>query len=91
MPVGANDFSRDWYSYEGAPGDFMLDHFSIANDLAKLVPFIQGARKHQPALRLWASPWSPPTWMKRNRHHDAALSNGFAFFGLMKEGTSRRR
>jgi glucosylceramidase len=28
-PLGANDFSRDWYSYDERPGDFALEHFSI--------------------------------------------------------------
>ncbi|UAK25239.1 glycoside hydrolase family 30 protein [Sphingomonas nostoxanthinifaciens] len=69
MPVGANDFSRDWYSYDETRGDFALDHFSIANDETSLVPFIAAALRHQPKLRLWASPWSPPTWMKRNGHY----------------------
>lgn len=66
MPVGANDFSRGWYSYDETPGDFALEHFSIANDLETLIPFIRGAQRYNPKLRLWASPWSPPSWMKRN-------------------------
>ncbi len=69
MPVGANDFSRGWYSYDETPDDFAMQHFSIANDLETLVPFIQSAKKYNPALRVWASPWSPPTWMKTNRHY----------------------
>lgn len=73
MPIGANDFSRDWYSYDETPGDFALENFSIANDLDTLVPFIAAARTHQPHLRLWASPWSPPSWMKTNGHYAAAL------------------
>jgi glucosylceramidase len=73
MPVGANDFSRDWYSYDEADGDFALERFSIANDLETLVPFIKAAQAHQPALKLWASPWSPPTWMKTNRHYAMAM------------------
>ena len=73
MPVGANDFSRDWYSYDETDGDFALEHFTIANDLETLVPFIKAAQKHQPALKLWASPWSPPTWMKTNRHYAMAM------------------
>jgi glucosylceramidase len=72
MPVGANDFSRDWYSYDETPEDFTLEHFSTANDLETLVPFIKSAQKHNPALRLWASPWSPPIWMKRNKNYAAA-------------------
>ncbi|WP_433062982.1 glycoside hydrolase family 30 protein [Dactylosporangium sp. CS-033363] len=73
MPVGANDFARDWYSYDETPGDLGLDHFDIGNDLDTLVPFIRAARDRQPGLRLWASPWSPPTWMKTNGHYAAAM------------------
>jgi glucosylceramidase len=25
--------------------------------------------QYQPALKLWASPWSPPVWMKTNKHY----------------------
>ena len=27
MPIGANDFSLDWYSYDEVPGDFALKRF----------------------------------------------------------------
>lgn len=95
MPVGANDFARDWYSYDEVPGDFALEQFSIANDLETLVPFIHSALRHQPALRLWASPWSPPTWMKTNGHYAAAMptpwqqsvSNGLHPDQVGQEGT----
>jgi glucosylceramidase len=33
MPVGANDFSRNWYSYNETDGDFEMKNFSIKNDL----------------------------------------------------------
>lgn len=69
MPVGANDFSRAWYSYDEIAGDLEMKHFSIANDLQTLVPFIKSAQKYQPSLKLWASPWSPPSWMKYNKHY----------------------
>lgn len=72
MPVGANDFSRDWYSYDETAGDFALEHFSIANDEQTLIPFIRNAEQFNPKLKLWASPWSPPTWMKSNHHYAAA-------------------
>jgi glucosylceramidase len=93
MPVGANDFSRDWYSYDETPGDLTLEHFSIANDLETLVPFIKGAQRYNPALRLWASPWSPPSWMKTNKHYAEAMSrpgappNGLRSDQVGKEGT----
>jgi glucosylceramidase len=73
MPVGANDFSLKWYSYDETEGDFQMKDFSIANDLQTLVPFIKNAQKYNPALKLWASPWSPPQWLKKNRHYAAAM------------------
>jgi glucosylceramidase len=71
MPVGANDFSRHWYSYNETEGDFAMKNFSIANDLETLVPFIRAAKRYNHSLRLWASPWSPPSWMKYNHHYAA--------------------
>jgi len=69
IPIGANDFALDWYSHDEVPGDFSLHHFDIARDHLYLIPFIHAAQKYNPALRLWASPWSPPAWMKRNSHY----------------------
>ena len=69
MPVGANDFSRDWYSYDEQAGDFAMKSFTIANDKQTLIPFIQNALKYNADLKLWASPWSPPSWMKHNQHY----------------------
>jgi glucosylceramidase len=75
MPVGANDFAKEAYTYDEVDGDFSLSHFSIGHDNKTLVPFIRSALRHQPGLRLWASPWTPPSWMKRNRFY--AESKGF--------------
>lgn len=74
MPIGANDFSRDWYSYNETQGDFDMKNFSIANDEATLIPFIKSALHYQPQLILWASPWSPPSWMKYNGHYASAYT-----------------
>ncbi len=71
-PLGANDISRKWYSYDETPGDFALNDFSVANDRETLIPFIKAAQGQRPKLRLWASPWSPPTWMKTNKHYAMA-------------------
>ncbi len=71
-PLGASDFALDWYSYDETPGDFSLQNFSIENDRTTLIPYIRAAMQHQPDLKIWASPWSPPTWMKTNRHYAMA-------------------
>jgi len=73
MPLGANDFSRDWYSYNETEGDFEMTKFSIENDTQTLIPFIKSAQKFNPDIKLWASPWSPPSWMKWNKHYACAV------------------
>ena len=71
-PIGANDFATEAYSYDETDGDFAMKNFSIAHDEKTLVPFIQAALRYQPKLKLWASPWSPPSWMKRNHFYAEA-------------------
>lgn len=71
-PIGANDIARKWYSYDETPGDFALRDFSIANDRETLIPFIKAARALATDLTVWASPWSPPTWMKKGGHYAQA-------------------
>ena len=97
MPVGANDFSSDWYSYDEQENDFDMSGFTIAHDLKTLVPYIKEAKQYNPELRLWASPWSPPSWMKWNKHYacgvswpetDAKYRNGLTPDKAGKEGTN---
>ena len=64
LPIGASDYATSWYSCNETPGDFSMQHFSIARDRATLLPYIKLALKYQPDLTLFASPWSPPTWFK---------------------------
>lgn len=74
MPVGANDFSLNWYSYDETDGDFEMKNFSVSNDKQTLIPFIKNAQKYSPVIKIWASPWSPPSWMKYNKHYASRSS-----------------
>jgi glucosylceramidase len=65
--INSCDFSSDTYSYDDTPGDTTLTHFSIAHDLKYRVPFIKAAlAEAHTNFALFASPWSPPAWMKTN-------------------------
>lgn len=64
LPIGANDYSLDWYSLDEVKDDYELEHFSIDRDREHLVPYIKAALALNPELKLFASPWSPPAWMK---------------------------
>lgn len=78
-PIGANDFARDYYSLNDHEGDFEMRHFSIDRDRTGLIPYIKSALTVNPDLRLWACPWTPPTWMKVNGHYatKAGQDNGY--------------
>ena len=69
MPLGANDFSLDFYSYDETDGDFELKDFSIDHDRQTLLPFVKSALAIKSDIKLFASPWCPPQWMKVNKHY----------------------
>jgi glucosylceramidase len=67
VPMGASDFSTQDYSYDDMPAgqtDSTLAHFSIDPDRANKLPLLKAALGVNPQLKLVASPWSPPGWMK---------------------------
>ncbi|MBE6089653.1 MAG: glycosyl hydrolase [Clostridium beijerinckii] len=64
LPIGANDYSESWYSLNETKGDYEMENFSIERDKECLIPYIKEAEKYSGELNLFASPWSPPTWMK---------------------------
>ena len=72
LPIGANDYSESWYSHDEAPGDFAMSRFSIERDHRHLLPYIEAACHYQQRVFLFASPWSPPTWLK----HPQAYNHG---------------
>lgn len=66
-PMGASDLARFHYSYDDLPAgqtDPNLTNFSIAHDQADIIPITLQARQLNPQLKIMASPWSPPGWMK---------------------------
>jgi glucosylceramidase len=66
--IGTPDFTGDpWSSYNDlAAGetDPELKRFTIAKDRAYILPVLKLARQKNPDLLFFASPWSPPGWMK---------------------------
>ena len=59
------DFSSGTYTYV-SDGDKELRSFSVDHDKQYRIPFIKEAIKAAGNLTLYASPWSPPAWMKDN-------------------------
>jgi len=65
--INSCDFSLGNYAYTEVDGDVDLKHFSIEHDRQALIPMIREAIDLSGGkLKLFASPWSPPAWMKTN-------------------------
>lgn len=85
LAVGSCDFSVDEYSCV-EDSDTTLATFSIDRDRKYLIPFIRDIiRKREGDITFFASPWSPPAFMKTN----GKLINGGAlkpeYYGLYAE------
>lgn len=67
--IGATDLSTSVYSYDDMPvgsTDVTLANFSLAVDQAALIPILKQALLINPNIKLLATPWSAPVWMKDN-------------------------
>ena len=62
--IGSSDYSTEVFSYDEGEPDPEMKRFSIAHDQPYVLPILREARKQNPDLFLFSSPWSPPGWMK---------------------------
>lgn len=67
--INSCDFSSESYAYSEVEGDADLKQFSINHDLQYRIPLTKAAiAKASGNLTFFASPWSPPAWMKTNNN-----------------------
>ncbi|XP_052079907.1 uncharacterized protein LOC127718046 [Mytilus californianus] len=68
ITMGGSDFQAvPPYTYDDMPNgqtDFQMNHFSIQKDREFFIPIIKEALSLNPSLKIVATPWSPPAWMK---------------------------
>lgn len=64
LTVAASDYSAEIYTYDDTRDDASLEHFSIERDREYIIPRIREILRVKPSLTIFASPWSPPAWMK---------------------------
>jgi glucosylceramidase len=71
ISVGASDLSESVFSYHDLPNgemDTLLHEFNLSRDTIHLIPLIKQILAINPTIKLMATPWSPPTWMKTNHN-----------------------
>lgn len=67
--IGATDLSSSVYSYDDMPAgstDPTLASFSLAPDMTDVIPLLKDIIAINPAVKILATPWSAPVWMKDN-------------------------
>lgn len=72
VPIAGTDFSTRFYTYDDSSDNFNLSQWKLADeDLNLKIPYLRKAIALTgitgDRLKLFASPWSPPVWMKTLR------------------------
>jgi glucosylceramidase len=74
VSIGASDMNDHVYTYDDMPAgstDPDLNHFSLDPDKADVIPVLKEILTIQPGIKILASPWTAPVWMK-----DSGLPKG---------------
>ena len=69
LTVGSSDMNDHVYSYDDLPEgqtDPDMAHFSLAPDEVDVIPVLKEILAINPKIKILASPWSAPLWMKTN-------------------------
>jgi len=69
VSIAASDLSTSVYSYDDMPSgqaDPGLQNFSLRKDQSSVVAVLKMILAINPNIKILASPWSPPAWMKTN-------------------------
>jgi glucosylceramidase len=67
LTVGSSDMNDHVYSYDDLPEgqtDTDMAHFSLAPDQTDVIPVLKEILAISPKIKILASPWSAPLWMK---------------------------
>ena len=79
IPIGSSDYAMNRYTLDEVAGqtDPNLASFSITRDTNQLIPYIKAAQAVKGNIRFWASPWTPPTWMKSSPYQSGNVVSPF--------------
>lgn len=72
ISLGASDMSAEPFTYDDGVADPNLANFSIDMEKTDLIPVLKKVLALNPDIKILASPWSAPAWMKTN----GSLSGG---------------
>lgn len=67
ISIGASDLNAEVFSYDDVAGDVNLEHFSLEKD-KELIALLKEIVAINPSIKILATPWSAPAWMKDNNN-----------------------
>lgn len=71
LAVAASDLNERAFSYndleDSLAVDLALEKFDLGPDRKDVIPILKEILAVNPNIKLMASPWSPPSWMKDNK------------------------
>ena len=71
ISIGSSDLSDHIFTYDDVPAgeqDTGLQHFSLDPELTDLIPVLKEILSINQKLKIMASPWTAPLWMKTNNN-----------------------
>jgi len=79
VSIGASDLSSSDFTYDDMPSgqtDMSLAHFSISQEMTDLVPVLKKIIAINPNIKIIATPWTAPVWMKVNTTGNGGFTGG---------------
>jgi len=79
ISIGASDLSSSDFTYDDMPAgqtDNNLANFSISQELTDLVPVLKKIIAINPGIKILATPWTAPVWMKVNTTGNNGFTGG---------------
>lgn len=67
ISIGASDLSTSLYTYNDIPHDYDMVNFTLSGpDLTYVIPLVKRIQEINPVVKILATPWTAPIWMKDN-------------------------
>ncbi|GGB17479.1 MULTISPECIES: glycoside hydrolase family 30 beta sandwich domain-containing protein [Mucilaginibacter] len=76
ISIGASDLSSSDFTYNQTAGDFNMNNFSISAENQDLLPILKKIIAINPSIKIIATPWTAPTWMKVNTTGNNGYTGG---------------
>ncbi len=79
ITIGASDLSSSDFTYDDMPSgqtDVNLTNFSINQEMTDLVPVLKKIIAVNPSIKILATPWTAPVWMKTGAGGNGGFTGG---------------